>query len=143
MPIASSCNILLTDSSGEMVVVECNPLEIHIRYPEKNKKNEEFIVTVNHFTSKKMRKYDASDFNVYFSETRYQTAYNALKNIDYIDGIEHAKAILRGKYGFMCQYNKALKFELFGLQYLIFLAIRFIWLMVILKEQSTLKIKDF
>lgn len=111
LPIASSCNILLTDSSGEMVVVECNPLEIHIRYPEKNKKSEEFIVTVNHFTSKKMQKYDASDRNVYFSETRYQTAYNALKNIEYIDGIEHAKAILSGKHGFMCQYNKALNFE--------------------------------
>lgn len=31
LPIASSCNILLTDGSGKMVVVECNPLKIHIK----------------------------------------------------------------------------------------------------------------
>ncbi|PKN68677.1 MAG: acyl-CoA--6-aminopenicillanic acid acyl-transferase [Deltaproteobacteria bacterium HGW-Deltaproteobacteria-12] len=111
LPIASSCNILLTDKSGEMAVVECNPLKIHIRYPEKNKKDESFIITVNHFSSREMWRHDASDRNVYFSETRYQTAYNALKNTDYLDGVEHAKAILSGKHGFMCQYNKALNFE--------------------------------
>lgn len=111
LPIASSCNILLTDRSGKMVVVECNPLEIYIRYPEKNENGESFIITVNHFSSKEMRQHDASDRNVYFSEVRYQTTYNALKNIDYSDGVEHAKNILSGKYGFMCQYDKALNFE--------------------------------
>ncbi len=111
LPIASSCNILLTDKSGKMVVAECNPMEMHIRTPEKNKNDEKFIITVNHFTSNEMRKHDRSDRNVYYSETRYQIAYNALKNIDYIDGIEHAKNILSGKYGFMCQYNKELNFD--------------------------------
>ena len=38
LPIASSCNILLTDRNGRMVVVECNPLEINIRNPEKSEK---------------------------------------------------------------------------------------------------------
>jgi predicted choloylglycine hydrolase len=51
------------------------------------------------------------DLNKFQKDIRYQTAYNALKNIDYIDGIEHAKAILSGKHGFMCQYDKALHFE--------------------------------
>ena len=55
LPAASSCNILLTDKSGMMVVVECNPISMHIRYPDKNKNGESFIVTVNHFTSKEMR----------------------------------------------------------------------------------------
>jgi predicted choloylglycine hydrolase len=111
LPIASSCNILLTDRSGKMVVVECNPLEIHIRHPEKNENGEYFIITVNHFSSKEMWKHDASDRNVYYSEVRYQTAYNAFKTVDYSDGIEHAKNILSGKRGFMCQYDKALNFE--------------------------------
>ncbi len=110
LPIASSCNILLTDKKGEMVVVECNPLKIHIRYPEKNEVGESFIITVNHFTSKEMWKHDASERNEYFSEVRYQTAFNALKNINYHDSIEHAKAILSGKFGFICQYDKALNF---------------------------------
>ena len=111
LPIASSCNILLTDCSGAMAVAECNPLKINIRYPEKNKNGESFIITVNHFSSKGMWKHDASDRNAYYSEVRYQTAHNALKNIEYSDGAEHAKNILSGKYGFMCQYNKELNFE--------------------------------
>ncbi|MGE5473901.1 MAG: C45 family autoproteolytic acyltransferase/hydrolase [Ignavibacteriales bacterium] len=111
LPIASSCNILLTDRSGKMVVVECNPFKMDIRYPEKDNSDNEFIITVNHFTSKEMWKHDASNRNVYFSEERYQTAFNALKNVYYSDGVEHAKNILSGKQGFMCQYDKKLNFE--------------------------------
>ncbi|QTL97793.1 acyl-CoA--6-aminopenicillanic acid acyl-transferase [Iocasia frigidifontis] len=111
LPIASSCNILLADRNEKMVVVESNPLELNIRYPEKNKDGESFIITVNHFTSRKMRKHNASNYNIYRSETRYKTAYNALRDMDYIDGVKHAKNILSGEYGFMCQYDKKLDFD--------------------------------
>lgn len=111
IPIASSCNILLTDISGKMVVVECNPIKINIRYPEKNENEENFIITVNHFTSEKMWKHDASNRNAYLSHERYKTAYEALKNVKYTDSVEHAKNILKGKYGFMCQYDKNLNFD--------------------------------
>ena len=110
-PISSSCNIILTDKEGEMVVVECNPLEINLRYSEQNKGGENFIITVNHFTSQKMWNHDASNRNMYSSEVRYQTAFKALKNQEYNDGVKHAKAILSGKFGFMCQYEKELNFE--------------------------------
>ena len=111
LPIASSCNIILTDRSGKMVVVECNPLKINIRYPEKSKSGENFIITVNHFTSKEMWKHDASDRNVYLSKDRYQTVYNALLSIDCSDGVEYAKNILSGKHGFICQYDRQLNFD--------------------------------
>jgi predicted choloylglycine hydrolase len=111
LPIASSCNILLADKSGKMVVAECNPLKIHIRKPGENINGENFIITVNHFTSKEMWKHDASNRNIFYSEDRYQTAFNALKNIDYNNGIIHTKNILNGKYGFICQYKKELNFE--------------------------------
>jgi predicted choloylglycine hydrolase len=111
LPIASSCNIILTDKKGDMVVVECHPLKMHIRYPEKNKHGEKFIITVNHFTSKEMWKHDASNRNVYLSSERYLTALTALKNIDDSDGVEYAINILSGKYGLMCQYDKVLNFE--------------------------------
>lgn len=111
LPIASSCNILLTDKSGEMLVVECNPMKTNIRYPEKSINGNKFIITVNHFSSKEMWNHDASNRNVYASEIRYQTVYNALKTFDYRDSIEHAKNILSGKYGFICQYDKELNFE--------------------------------
>ena len=45
-PISSSCNILLTDKMGKMVVVECNPQKLNIRYPEKSETGENFIITV-------------------------------------------------------------------------------------------------
>jgi len=111
LPIASSCNILLADIKGEMVVVECNPLKINIRYPEENKNRDRFIITVNHFSSKKMRNHDASNGNVYLSQDRYKTAYDALNNIDYNNGVERAKEILSGKLGFMCQYDKKINFD--------------------------------
>jgi predicted choloylglycine hydrolase len=111
LPIASSCNIILTDKDGKMVVAECNPRKINIRNHEKSKTGESFIITVNHFTSKDMWKHDASDRNIFLSESRYQTVYNALMSLDCSDGIEYAKAILSGKYGFICQYDKQLNFD--------------------------------
>jgi predicted choloylglycine hydrolase len=110
LPIASSCNILLADKTKEIVVVECNPFKINIRYPETNENGEDFIVTVNHFSSKLMSKHDASNKNVYSSKKRYETAYNALKKVHHRDAIQYAMEILSGKYGFMCQYKK-IKFE--------------------------------
>lgn len=110
-PIASSCNIILTDRSGEMIVAECNPLKINLRHPERSKNGENFIITVNHFTSREMWKHDASDRNVYLSEDRYQTVYNALLSLNCSDGVDYAKDILSGKYGFICQYDERLNFD--------------------------------
>jgi predicted choloylglycine hydrolase len=111
LPIASSCNIFLMDKNGEMMVVECNPLAMHIRCPEKNRRGERFIVTVNHFSSEEMWQHDASDRNAYFSEARYQTAHRALMDIEDDDGVDYAMEILSGRYGFICQYEKSLNFE--------------------------------
>jgi predicted choloylglycine hydrolase len=106
LPIASACNIIVADKKGDMVVAECTPEKVFLRKPASG---ENFIVAANHFISEKMSCYNACI--IYSSDVRYQTAYNALKNIDYIDGIEHAKAILSGKHGFMCQYNRELNFQ--------------------------------
>ncbi len=112
LPIASSCNILLTDISGKMVVVECHPREINIREPEHNKSDRVFIITVNHFTSHKMKKYDASlGDGEYNSSKRYNTAYNALMNEKNDDKINFSQNILSGNYGFMCQYKKECNFD--------------------------------
>ena len=113
IPISSSCNIILSDISGNMVVIECNPLEINIRFPEKNATGRKFIVTVNHFSSEEMKKHDASKGNGdLFSTERYLTAYNTFKSYQQIeDGVEFSKDILRGKFGFICQYKKNLNFD--------------------------------
>jgi predicted choloylglycine hydrolase len=111
IPIASSCNIIMTDKTGNMAVVECNPNKINIRHPEKNKNGECFIVTVNHFTSKTMWKHDASNRDVFLSRERYQTAYNALISRNHSNPIELTKDILSGRHGFICQYDKTLDFD--------------------------------
>jgi predicted choloylglycine hydrolase len=111
LPIASSCNIILTDKNGEMVVAECNPTKINLRYPEKNNNGEKFIITVNHFISDVMKKHDANNGNVYFSTDRYKTVHHALQDINDNDGINYTKNILKGKYGFICQYKKKLNFD--------------------------------
>jgi predicted choloylglycine hydrolase len=110
LPIASACNIILADKKGDLVVAECAPEEIFIRKPATD---ENFIVATNHFPSDEMKKHNASNWHnlLYESDTRYKTAYHALKIIDYSDGVEHAKDILSGKHGFMCQYDKQLNFD--------------------------------
>ena len=47
---------------------------------------------------------------IFMNLKRGMTAYN-LKRINYNGGIKHAKDILSGKYGFMCQYNKKMNFD--------------------------------
>jgi predicted choloylglycine hydrolase len=58
-----------------------------------------------------MWQHDASDRNVYFSEDRYQTVYHALMDDARSDGITHAKNILSGRHGFICQYDTKLNFD--------------------------------
>ena len=110
LPIASSCNILLADSTGKMVVMECTPFGNHNRLPLKNKLGEDFVITVNHFTSKQMQKYDNSNQNVYDSKVRYETVLNALQKPS-TNAINYTKDILSGKKGFLCQYSRKLNFD--------------------------------
>jgi predicted choloylglycine hydrolase len=108
LPIASACNIILADKKGDMVVAECVPEKVFIRNPAAD---ENFIVATNHFSSDEMKNHNASNWDIFFSGTRYKTAYNALQKIGHTDGIEYAKDILGGKYGFMCQYARQLNFD--------------------------------
>ena len=101
LPVSSSCNILIADKSGEMVVMECNPYKKFIRYPETNRFGNKFIITVNQLLSPEMIEHDASGKNTYFSKERYATADNALSNL-HNSPIEQTKNILGGECGFMC-----------------------------------------
>ena len=107
-PTPSACNIILADKMGDMVVAECTPEKLFIRKPAAG---ENFIVAANHFPSDEMKSHNASDWNIFLSDIRYKTAYNALKKIGHENGIEYAQDILGGKYGFMCQYDRQLNFD--------------------------------
>ncbi|UTC75988.1 acyl-CoA--6-aminopenicillanic acid acyl-transferase [Treponema sp. OMZ 792] len=104
LPIASSCNILLADKLGDMVVLECHPKKINKRMPTISSINGKYIVTVNHFTSKSMWKYDESNRDIFMSDARFKTVKLAFDAYKITDAVQYAKDILMGKYGFMCQY---------------------------------------
>ena len=110
LPIASNCNILLADKSGNMVVVECTPLLKQVRTPIETQYGK-IICTVNNFTSENMKQYDYSDGNVYNSVERYNVVVNSLPKLLQGDVIGNTQKLLKGEYGFMCQYEKELCFE--------------------------------
>lgn len=111
LPIASNCNILLADKSCGMLVAECTPSVKRIREAE-NFGHDSIVCTVNSFISDEMKQYDDADGNDYDSRIRYQTVLDSffserIKN----DYIETTGGLLRGDYGFMCQYDNEPDFE--------------------------------
>lgn len=110
LPIASNCNILLADKNGDMIVVECTPFEKKIREAV-NLDHGKIVCTVNRFISDEMKQYDAAKGNDYFSEQRYSTVMESFPAYMKGDLIGAAERLLRGEYGFICQYDDEPDFE--------------------------------
>ena len=111
LPIASNCNILLADNSGDMLVIECTPNKKVIREPIKINDELSIICTVNSFISEHMKTYEWFGEDDYKSLERYNNVISAFKNYNNEDIIEYIKDVLKGNKGFMCQYDKSLNFE--------------------------------
>lgn len=111
LPVASNANILLADKSGKMVVVECSPNEKKIRNPINLENGNKVICTVNSFTSPYMKKYEWNGEDTFCSDERYNVVIDAIKNYNNENIIDYLQNLLKGKYGFMCQYEKGLNFE--------------------------------
>lgn len=111
LPIASNCNILLADKSGRMAVVECTPSVKKIREAE-NFAQGSIVCTVNSFTSEEMKPYDDANGNDYDSQKRYKAVRNSFAS-GHIkqDYIQTTKQLLKGDYGFICQYDNEPEFE--------------------------------
>lgn len=103
LPISSSHNIVIADRQGALFVAECTAEQVSIRQCEK------YAAATNHFTTQKMRQYNAEDENWYHTKDRLATMENVLSG----EGItfEDCKKLLSGKLGFLCQYEKKLHFE--------------------------------
>lgn len=110
LPIASNCNILIADKSGEMVVVECSPFTKRMREAI-SLDNGKIVCTVNSFTSNKMKPHDAANGNDYHSSKRYQVVIDSFLTHIKGDFIEATEQLLKGDYGFMCQYDDDPDFE--------------------------------
>lgn len=110
LPTASNCNILLADKSGEMIVVECTPFTKRIRQAE-SLGNGKIVCTVNSFTSDEMKMHDAANGNDYHSDERYRTVLENFSSCMKGNLIEATERLLKGNYGFMCQYDDEPDFE--------------------------------
>ncbi len=110
LPVASNCNILLADRSGEMAVMECTPAVKRIREAECFKEGR-IVCTVNSFTSDEMNQYDDAHGDDYDSYKRYETVLNGFSKHIGDDCIETTKQLLKGDYGFICQYDNEPDFE--------------------------------
>lgn len=104
LPIASNCNILIADKSGEMLVVECTPFTKKIREAV-CLNGDRIVCTVNSFTSDEIKPYDMAKGDDYFSDRRYQTVIDSFSTHIQDNYIETTKQLLKGDYGFMCQYD--------------------------------------
>lgn len=111
LPTASNCNILLADKNGRMAVIECTPSAKNIR-EEETFDNGRIVCTVNSFTSDNMKIYDDADGNDYDSYKRYRVVMDSFSSGRIRDNyIETTKQLLKGDYGFMCQYDNEPDFE--------------------------------
>ncbi len=110
LPVASNCNLLLADRSGRMVVAECAPALKRIREAEV-RHGDSIVCAVNSFTSEEMKPYDDSDGNDYRSAERYSVVMDGFRYRLQGDVIEGTKWLLKGDYGFMCQYDREPNFE--------------------------------
>lgn len=111
LPVASNCNILLADKNGRMAVAECTPAGKHLREAE-TFGDGRIVCTVNSFTSEAMKPLDDARGNDYDSHKRYRTVIDSfaagrLK----ADDLETTKQLLKGEFGFLCQYDDEPDFE--------------------------------
>ena len=104
LPIASNCNILIADKSGEMLVVECTPYEKRIREAV-SIDDAKIVCTVNSFTSDEYASYDDSNGDDYDSAKRYKVVMNSFIDKITSNYLENTISLLKGEYGFMCQYE--------------------------------------
>ena len=89
----------------------CTPILKKVRAAEAFV-NGSIVCTVNSFTSNEMKPYDDANGNDYDSHKRYRTVIDSFSSErikdEYIETTQH---LLKGDYGFMCQYDNEPDFE--------------------------------
>lgn len=110
LPVASNCNILLADAGGAMAVVECTPSVKRLREAESSGDGS-IVCAVNSFTSDEMMSFDDAQGKDYDSHLRYRVVMKSFHDHIKENYIDTTMSLLRGEYGFMCQYDSEPDFE--------------------------------
>ena len=87
------------------MVVECTP-NIKKIGEAKSVDDGYLVCTVNSFISDKLKPYDFAKGDDYHSYTRYSVVMdNCINNVKNNDPVVETQKLLKGEYGFMCQYD--------------------------------------
>lgn len=93
------------------MVVECTP-NIKKIGEAKSVDDGYLVCTVNSFISDKLKPYDFAKGDDYHSYTRYSVVMdNCINNVKNNDPVVETQKLLKGEYGFMCQYDDEPDFE--------------------------------
>ena len=95
----SSQTFTLVDTGGDIALIECNSKQIKI-----NRNNQNAFAT-NWFFSEAMREYNNHLIDNWQAQKRYQTIKEAILT-DKINDFNDAAALLSGRYGYICQYDR-------------------------------------
>ena len=111
IPAGSSCNLILADTTGDIVAMEVNPVK-KIFMPAGDKGSRaDYVCAVNRFRHPEMQEYNKPEIDDWFSGPRLKTMEGFFSSAGSGSGknvtnLESAKELLSGKHGFLCQYEK-------------------------------------
>ncbi len=103
LPTGSSQTFTAADRTGAAAVIECNPERMEVcRLDEEHP----FVFAVNTFHLDTMKSYRVESFDDWNAKKRYETIQSAFSQEWTTDAVSFAMNVLRGKYGFLCQYDR-------------------------------------
>lgn len=100
-PIGSAQTLTLADARGEIAVVECDALGMAVVRPQPG---QPWVCATNAFHD--LPATPPPDGDDWFAQQRYETLVSALRKSAPADAAG-AQALLAGRQGFLCQYNRA------------------------------------
>jgi len=103
LPMASGHTFILTDRRRNIALAECCPDSMEIVFPQEP---EAFVCATNLFHVPSMQKYNNTALDNWQAEERYQTLLHTLTGGYQTFGVSEGRALLSGKNGFICQYDR-------------------------------------
>ena len=104
LPMASCQTFTAVDAAGAAAVIECGPMGMKVcRLDEEHS----FVAAVKAFHLDAMTPYRAEGIDDWNAEERYRTIHSAFASERTADAVSFAMDVLRGTYGFLCQYDPA------------------------------------
>jgi predicted choloylglycine hydrolase len=100
IPISSSQNFIVADTSGKIALIECSASHVDVRVSPLSKN---FLCAVNSFHLSASNGRQKAAAEEWFSERRYRTLRDSFEKGRVTDA-HSAQSLLRGEQGFLCQY---------------------------------------